>query len=273
MFIDLDDTIKYVLMQGGQLAELGVDVSFDIPDREWSQGIARPTLNCYLFDIRENRELRQHGVEQMAQTRTSIMRQRPPMYFDLTYLVTAWTQAVEDEHRLLWLALHTLTRFETIPSSYLQGALADNTHPIHTRTAMADGVLKSPGEFWTALENQLKPSLSYVATIAVDRELFDAGPPVQSARFRFARNDKLEEAWSWFGGMVHDRNEQPLTHVLIELKGHTVSATSDATGRFKMRIPGPGTYTLIVHTGTVPQQREITIPHADYAIEVDHERP
>src|SRR5262245_28058313 len=137
MIVELDETIKRLLTKEGKLDELDVEVSFEIPDRDWSKGISRPTLNCYLFDIRENRELRQHGRDTVSQGTRGVVWQRPPMRFDLTYLVTAWTQAVEDEHRLLWHALQTLTRFETIPREHLQGVLVES-EPIYARTALPD---------------------------------------------------------------------------------------------------------------------------------------
>src|SRR5688572_2720411 len=58
---DLDETIKTVLRERGGLPTAEVDIAFDAPDREWSGRINRPTVNCYLYDIRENLELRESG--------------------------------------------------------------------------------------------------------------------------------------------------------------------------------------------------------------------
>src|SRR5579859_636934 len=123
MISELDESIRHLLIKEGQLDPSEVDVSFDIPNREWSAGISKPTVNCYLFDIRENRDLRLHGAQMESMGTRNAARQRPAQRFDLTYLITAWTRAVEDEHRLLWHALQTLLRFESLPLEYLQGTL------------------------------------------------------------------------------------------------------------------------------------------------------
>ena len=135
----------------GQLDPSEVDVSFDIPNRDWSKGISKPTINCYLFDIREHRDLRHGGTTMDVTPSKGVARRRLPMFVGLTYLITAWTRAVEDEHRLLFHALKTLMRFGVIPSQHVQGSLKQHELPIHTQIAQPDGVLKSPGEFWTAL--------------------------------------------------------------------------------------------------------------------------
>src|SRR5579872_2360538 len=59
MFADLDETIRQLLIHGVPLDLSEVDVSFDAPDREWSGRLSRPTVNCFLYDVRENLEMRQ----------------------------------------------------------------------------------------------------------------------------------------------------------------------------------------------------------------------
>jgi hypothetical protein len=266
MISDLDETIRKVLVEAGGFKPSEVEVSFEIPNREWSTGIARPTLNCYLFDIRENRELRQHGMSQVSQGGNGIYRQRPAMRFDLTYLVTAWTAAVEDEHRLLWHALHTLTRFETIPAEYLQGDLLASDGPIFARTALPESILKSPGEFWTALENQIKPSLSYVVTVGLPRDAIPAGPPVLSTAVRFPWPGGADERWVWFGGTVRDPSGRPVGGALVEIERHGLRTVADAEGRFRLRVPGSGRYQLSARFGTFVDRREIDIPDMHYDI-------
>lgn len=264
MLSDLDQTIRQLLIQAGSLDSSEYEVSFQVPDREWSAGISRPTLNCYLFDIRENRELRQHGLEQFAQNGRAVGRQRPVVFFDLTYLLTAWTREVEDEHRLLWYALQTLLRFERIPDTYLQGELIGGDLPIYARTAMPEGVLKSPGEFWTALDNQIKPSLSYVVTLPVDRDRLAVGPPVRTARVRARELQEFNDRWGWFGGFVRDADGQPLADATVRVEGRSVETRTDAEGRFRLRIPGPGTFVLVAQRGDHVQRRQVTVPEPFY---------
>ena len=59
MFADLDETIRLLLIRHVPLNLSEVDVSFDAPDREWSGRLSRPTVNCFLYDVRENEDLRE----------------------------------------------------------------------------------------------------------------------------------------------------------------------------------------------------------------------
>src|SRR5512146_992616 len=130
MFQDLDATLEQMLndpaMPPGLADLLGADVSFEAPDRNFAPAL--PTVNLFLYDVKENRELR--NAEPVIQNVGGvILRRRPPIRVDCSYLVTAWSNAtgrsqVIEEHRLLALALLWLSRFTTIPEIYLQGSLA-----------------------------------------------------------------------------------------------------------------------------------------------------
>ncbi len=268
MLAELDETIRQLLVKEGGLAPTDVDVSFEIPTREWSTGISKPTINCYLFDIRENRELRQSGMTVQQFGSREAMRAREPMRVALTYLVTAWTRQVEDEHRLLFHALSILMRFPEVPDALRQGALAQHTLPIRTTVAQPDGVLKSPGEFWTALENTLKPSISYVVNLALDHDKMPAGPPVfsQAVRFR-APLDGLDEMFR-FGGVVRNKKGEPVANAEVRIDGHRGPVLSDAAGRFRLRVPKPGTYTLIARVDGTEKKREIVIPEPEFDISI-----
>jgi hypothetical protein len=179
---DLDDTLRELLEQaappGSELA--GADISFDIPDGDWRGTVDKLTVNCYLYDIRENRDLR--TTEPIRQrdpvTNRSTWRQAP-VRIDCAYCITAWSPAldesVQDEHRLLSQVLMVLLRNRTIPPGVLQGSLTAQMPPYPTVVASTDGMKNLP-EFWGALDQQLKPSLSYVVTLAalLDPEPADA---------------------------------------------------------------------------------------------------
>lgn len=168
MISDLDETIRRLLIDRAGLDPAEIDIRFEIPDRDWAASISRPTINCYLFDIHENRQLRAAGVWAEREGRTARVR-KPPWRINLSYLITAWTKAVEDEHRLLWQVLLTLAQFSELPRDLLQGPLANIELEIPTSVAQPDGgPLRSPGEFWSALENKLKPSVNYVITLPLE---------------------------------------------------------------------------------------------------------
>src|SRR5262245_25362251 len=60
---DLDETIKEILVKGVPLDLAEIDVAFDAPTGEWSASLARPTVNCYLYHMVENQELRMNQWE------------------------------------------------------------------------------------------------------------------------------------------------------------------------------------------------------------------
>lgn len=274
MFSDLDETIKQVLIKEGRLDPSEVDISFEIPNREWSAGIARPTINCYLFDIRENKELRQGGMQTERNGATPQQRRRPPLRVDLTYLITAWTRAVEDEHRLLWHALRTLMRFSALPPELLQGELEGHVLPVHTRLAQ-DGVLKSPGEFWTALENQLKPSLNFVCTLAIEHDRVPAGPPVLTfaATLRSLELEGGGDEQTRLGGVVRDPEGAPIAGVAVHVEGHGAPTTTGPDGRFILRVPAPGPYILVARAGATTARQAITVPAPDYSLTLKADAP
>ena len=53
MINDVDETLKQLLIKKVTLDPAEVDISFDMPDREWSASISKPTVNIYLYDIHE----------------------------------------------------------------------------------------------------------------------------------------------------------------------------------------------------------------------------
>ena len=124
MISDLDETIKQLLIKKGAFDMTNVDISFETPDREWSASISKPTVNFYLYDIRENHQLRRTEWITGKDENGIAHKKKNPSRIDLSYLVTVWTSDIGDEHRLLWHTLLTLSRYPTLPEELLSGHLA-----------------------------------------------------------------------------------------------------------------------------------------------------
>ena len=174
MIQDLDATIAAMLKNrapvGSELA--GSDIKFDLPDTKWRQAVNKLTVNCYLFDIRENVELRTHeGVFARSADLTRAARIRPPVRVDCAYSITAWsvaqTDQVLEEHRVLSQVLRVLLQFPQIPQADLQGSMVDQPPPYPTVIAAAPDPNRNIPEFWRALDQELKPSLNYVVTLGM----------------------------------------------------------------------------------------------------------
>src|SRR3954452_18547049 len=102
MLADLDETLRGLLRSELERHGFeGVDIAFDAPAREWSGQLSKPTINVFLYDLREAESLRTSEWTGMKPTGGRTSGAGPPMVMECSYAVTAWTQAVEDEHRLL----------------------------------------------------------------------------------------------------------------------------------------------------------------------------
>src|SRR6201991_1877636 len=115
MLADLDETLRNLLRSELERHGFeGVDIAFDAPAREWSGQLSKPTVNIFLYDLREAEGMR--SPEWSSSKATGRVREgRPPMVMECSYAVTAWTQAVEDGHRLLSQVLAILFAFPALP--------------------------------------------------------------------------------------------------------------------------------------------------------------
>lgn len=173
MITDLDNSIKKLLTTELSIKNGEIDIQFAQPTREWSARLNKPTINFFLFDIRENVTLRQHQWEQLARnsdgTPTTTQLKRTPFRLDCHYLLTSWVPQgrADDEHRLLSLLLLTLFRHPTLPPEFFQGQMAQQPFAVPCRVASHD-MLTNPTEIWTVLDNELRPCISLLVTIALD---------------------------------------------------------------------------------------------------------
>ena len=179
MIQDLDESLR-ALVRRDALNGSGVDVSFEAPTKDWSARRNTPTVDLYLYDIREDLARREIVWEPVRANDGHVTSRRPPpRFFKFSYLVTAWTQRPEDEHRLLSSLLSCFLAHEFVPPDLLAGALAGIDVPVLMTIAMPPPADRSLSDVWTALGGELKPSLDLV-TIApvVDTREQAAGPPV-----------------------------------------------------------------------------------------------
>lgn len=180
MIHDVDESLRSLLrlrMEG----EASVEVVFDAPTRDWASRRNAPTVDLYLYDIREDAGRRQVGqTERRSDDGIRIVGwESPPRWFKLSYLVTAWTQRPEDEHRLLSMLLAAFLAQDGIPEEALAGSLTGTDTPIAYTVALPPPKDRALSDTWSALGGELKPSLDLVVTAPFDLgRLEEAGPPV-----------------------------------------------------------------------------------------------
>ena len=179
MIQDLDESLR-ALVRRDALNGAGVDVSFEAPTKDWSARRNTPTVDLYLYDIREDMMRREVVWEPVREKDGHVTGRRPPpRRFKFSYLVTAWTQRPEDEHRLLSSLLSCFLAHEFVPPDLLSGALAGVEIPVLLTIALPPPADRSLSDVWTALGGELKPSLDLVAIAPViDTREQPAGPPV-----------------------------------------------------------------------------------------------
>ncbi|GAA4224015.1 DUF4255 domain-containing protein [Actinomadura meridiana] len=181
MLHEVDEALRE-LVTSRALNGSDVRLVFEAPTREWAARRNTPTINAYLYDVREDVKRRETGVARVyAEGGRVAAYRRPPRYYRLSYLVTAWTKQPEDEHRLLSAVLGCLLRHETLPETMLPtgGILATAGMPVPVTAALPPADPRSITELWSALGGELKPSLDVVvlAPFPVTPDL-PAGPPV-----------------------------------------------------------------------------------------------
>ena len=172
-----------------------VEVVFDAPTREWAGRRTVPTIDVYLYDIREDLRRRERGVlnEYNADETRIVGRHLPPRHFKLSYLVTAWTQRPEDEHRLLSALLLAFLRFDALPGDLLTGPLAEIGLPVPLTVGLPPPEDRGFADVWSALGGELKPSIDVVVSAPVSTgQQFPVGPPVtRPPRFGFGGSGGL----------------------------------------------------------------------------------
>ena len=180
MIDEIDDAIRN-LLKDEALEGAGVDVVFDAPTKEWAARRNAPTVNAYLYDIREDLRKRTRGmINDYNDEGIVIGRRLPPRFYNLSYLITAWTQRPEDEHRLLAEMLLCFSNYEAMPPDRLNGRIGELDLPVEMKISLPPPEDRSFADVWTALGGELKPSIDVVLSVPLAPERrYAAGPPVQ----------------------------------------------------------------------------------------------
>src|SRR5215831_7167641 len=127
---EIDEALRSLIRQDA-LPGSDVEVVFDAPTKDWASRRNTPTVDVYLYDIREDLRRRERGMINDYDSHGRVVdRHLPPRYFKLSYLITAWTQRPEDEHRLLSAALACFLRHDAVPAELLEDLLAELALPV-----------------------------------------------------------------------------------------------------------------------------------------------
>lgn len=282
MIADLDRTIEKLLNAEIPIKNGEIDIKFDQPKREWSARLSRPTINLFLYDIRENNVLRQHQWERVAQSNGRppehlAHRKRTPFRVDCHYMMTTWANDPQDEHRLMTRAMLALFRFPILFKDKLLGEMKEQPFDLQTRLASHDK-LTNPAEVWGSLDNEIRPSVSYIVTLAMDPWAEITTPVVRTITMQTGQTATLptqmqltpssDDATSTIGGLVRS-GEKPQEGVQVALKGTGYLDTTDEQGQFSIGSVPHGEYALVVWPQAgKPKEKSISVPAESYDIEI-----
>ncbi len=179
MIAEVDDALRD-LVRNEALAGSDVEVVFDAPTKDWAARRNAPTVNLYLYDVREDLRRRERGWSEERDADGVVVARRPAArYFKLSYLLTAWTQRPEDEHRLLDDLLRTFLQYDALPDRLVTGRLAETRLDVPVTVGLPPPEDRAFADVWSALGGELKPSLDLVVAAPIDTGVvYPVGPPV-----------------------------------------------------------------------------------------------
>lgn len=246
---DLDEALRTLLKRElGRHGFEGVEIAFDAPSKEWSGKLTGPTVNLFLYDMREAVERASATPSERRGNGLAVVA-NPPLQLELTYAVTAWTHAVEDEHRLLSQVLAILYSYADVPAD----VIAENpTTTLASAQTSVGRPREEKADFWTSVGGQYKASIDFVVqTVIESGASFIRGPEVRTTTIRARLSDGARAAMEElhrFGGTVTGAGEEPLDGVWVALPDLGRWAVTDRTGRFHfVRVPA-GEHTVLART-------------------------
>jgi hypothetical protein len=251
---ELDEALRTLLQR--ELTGTGFDgiaVAFEAPDREWAATVTQPTLNLFLYDLRENRQRRKAGWDGSSNGEARI-ETRPPLWLDASYTLSAFSRAVEDEHRLLSQALTALSSYPELPDEILPAPLAGLRQQFGAlKTRAGDPRHDATPDFWHAVGGAYKLSFHYIVTLPFPSgSVLHRGPPVREQRVRvtdsLARRPAVVERTRARGSVV-DSGGTGVAGVWVMLRDLGRVAETDELGRFSFTQVPSGSHLVYVRSG------------------------
>jgi hypothetical protein len=248
---DLDEALRTLLKRElDKHGFEGVEIAFDAPSKEWSGKLTGPTVDLFLYDMREAldrasatpSERRSNGVATISD---------PPLQLELTYAVTAWTKAVEDEHRLLSQVLSILFSYPSLPADLLAGRLSSASiyRGIETEVGRPK---EEKADFWTSIGGRYKASIDYAVKLEIESGVtFTRGPEVrtQTMRFQLAEASRATmEELQRFGGVIRDADGEPVEAVWVVMPELGRWTSTGRDGRFLFDGVRSGDHRVIART-------------------------
>jgi hypothetical protein len=296
MIHDLGKTLEAILSDSLKREGSEHPISFARPDESFKPE-SQTTIDLFLFDIRENLELRSNEPV-VERNNGKALIYRPPLRVVCSYLVTAWPYSAKadasvlalQEHQLLAQILQALSRYPRIPPEFLKGSLQGQEPPL-PMIAARPLETKNPAEFWLAIGNKMRPSITVTATIGISLKPFEEPKfpflttPVGRSLVRLGERtapDAIarripatdENELYRIGGRV-TKGGRAEVGAIVSIDGLGLSAATDAEGHYVLGAMRAGSYILKVESEgkTTPVDIEVraqTVANYDVQLQAAH---
>jgi hypothetical protein len=248
---DLDEALRTLLRRELKRHGFeGVDITFDAPSRDWSGKLTSPTVDLFLYDLREASDRAQIAPREQRENGKAVVAP-PALELELTYAVTAWTKAVEDEHRLLSQVLAILFSYRRLPAELLDGALDGGAVLARAETSVGRP-REEKSDFWTSVGGQYKASIDFVVHIQVaSGASFVRGPEVRTQVIRTRMSDgpaRTLTEYHRIGGTVSDGDGQPVPDAWVAIPAAGLWTATSREGRFRFDRIQPGKHHVVART-------------------------
>lgn len=280
MIQDVDETLRRLLVN--ELAKIPdslvtepSQITFESPAAAETATGAKPRLNLYLHDVRENLQMRDDSWALVRKPKEGAAgRKRPPVRLDLSYIITAYAGGDSaKEHALLSDALAVFLRAPFAPEDCLANSLEGRgPESVLIQVVQPDDVAHSdPHNLWRVLGGHLRPSVTVVVTTEFDpfetkwtrvvREaVLGIGlgvPPDGPQRPLDVRSVRVSAA----GVVTSADGQKPLPAVTVSVVGREERAISDSRGFWHILDLPPGPRKLVFDKrGFRPAEVETVCP-------------
>lgn len=258
MLIFVLQTIAQILAGGTPLTSTE-QIDFSHPSKRKEEG-AGPTLNLYIYDIRESKQM-QHSGRQVERRLTRALQPAgvnwSPSWFDVSMLLTAWDRTALSEYHLIGQAISVLLRHRLLREEFLVSELRGYGNL--NMTVSLEPQLEA-GSLWSALTIPLRPALYLMVTVPFEPEKKEVDL-VWERIFQMQNqvgNGSVETITRQvvIAGVVKSAvTNQPLLEAEVKVMGTQKSTNSSKEGLFYFENLSLGNYILLLNCqGYLPLQ-------------------
>ncbi len=173
----LDDALNSYLRDGVPL-DSTVDISFATPNKDWKQGLTRPTVNAYLWEIRRDPKRSKSGVEIVEEDSKQRRRLLLPRV-RISYFVSVWTENLRDQHLLLGRTLESRMRRRVVPTEFVPVDLRSSDGPIEMIVGSTEELFGK--ELWATVDGGYRPGIDLQLILPVNVNLgINVGRPADT---------------------------------------------------------------------------------------------